>query len=208
VRGCGAGRAATVTAQHSTVWGPQHRPHSCAEVATTAPPACRWLCLCLCASLCASCDLRSFCCLRPVSCVPALRSIAHSEAWLLLAAGCHNPGKRISPKLRFLVKFATQAPPAAALPRPRSTPMALQAPELPAGRELMSERWCYFCGRKGKPTRGSSRGRKRVAFVRCGQYSHAIVGVTPHDYERAMAGCICPTHTVSVTYKLGVTTAG
>jgi hypothetical protein len=143
-----------------------------------------------------------------VSCVPALRSIAHSEAWLLLAAGCHNPGKRISPKLRFLVKFATQAPPAAALPRPRSTPMALQAPELPAGRELMSERWCYFCGRKGKPTRGSSRGRKRVAFVRCGQYSHAIVGVTPHDYERAMAGCICPTHTVSVTYKLGVTTAG
>ena len=39
-------------------------------------------------------------------------------------------------------------------------------------------------------------------------YSHAIVGVTPHDYGRAMAGCICPTHTVSVTYKLGVTAAG
>jgi hypothetical protein len=27
--------------------------------------------------------------------------------------------------------------------------MAAQAPELPAGREPMSERWCYFCGRKG-----------------------------------------------------------
>ena len=51
---------------------------------------------------------------------------------------------------------------------PASTPMAAQAPELPAGREPMSERWCYFCGRRGKPTRGSSRGRKRVAFVRCG----------------------------------------
>ena len=41
--------------------------------------------------------------------------------------------------------------------------MAAQAPELPAGREPMSERWCYFCGRKGKPTRGSSRGRKSSA---------------------------------------------
>ena len=39
-------------------------------------------------------------------------------------------------------------------------------------------------------------------------YSHAIVGVSPHDYGRAMAGYICPTHTVSVTYKLGVTAAG
>jgi hypothetical protein len=39
-------------------------------------------------------------------------------------------------------------------------------------------------------------------------YSHAIVGVSPHDYGRAMAGYICPTHTVSVTYKLGVTEAG
>ena len=35
--------------------------------------------------------------------------------------------------------------------------MAAQAPKLPAGREPMSERWCYFCGRRGKPTRGSSR---------------------------------------------------
>jgi hypothetical protein len=39
-------------------------------------------------------------------------------------------------------------------------------------------------------------------------YSHAIVGVSPHDYGRAMVGYICPTHTVSVTYKLGVTAAG
>ena len=39
-------------------------------------------------------------------------------------------------------------------------------------------------------------------------YSHAIVGVSPHDYGRVMAGDICPTHTVSVTYKLGVTAAG
>eukprot|EP01049_Picozoa_sp_SAG25_P003363 SAG25_NODE_193_length_12184_cov_5.527844_4_plen_103_part_00 len=39
-------------------------------------------------------------------------------------------------------------------------------------------------------------------------YSHAIVGVSPHDYGRAMAGYICPTHTVSVTYKLGVTAVG
>jgi hypothetical protein len=38
-------------------------------------------------------------------------------------------------------------------------------------------------------------------------YSHAIVGVSPHDYGRAMVGYICPTHTVSVTYKLGVTAA-
>jgi hypothetical protein len=36
-------------------------------------------------------------------------------------------------------------------------------------------------------------------------YSHAIVGVSPHEYGRAMVGYICPTHTVSVTYKLGVT---
>jgi hypothetical protein len=39
-------------------------------------------------------------------------------------------------------------------------------------------------------------------------YSHAIVGVSPHDYGRAMVRYICPTHTVSVTYKLGVTAAG
>jgi hypothetical protein len=39
-------------------------------------------------------------------------------------------------------------------------------------------------------------------------YSHAIVGVSPHDYGRAMVGYICPTHTVSVTHKLGVTAAG
>jgi hypothetical protein len=39
-------------------------------------------------------------------------------------------------------------------------------------------------------------------------YSHAIVGVSPHEYGRAMVGYICPTHTVSVTYKLGVTAAG
>jgi hypothetical protein len=39
-------------------------------------------------------------------------------------------------------------------------------------------------------------------------YSHAIVGVSPHDNGRAMVGYICPTHTVSVTYKLGVTAAG
>jgi hypothetical protein len=39
-------------------------------------------------------------------------------------------------------------------------------------------------------------------------YIHTIVGVSIHDYGRAMAGYICPTHTVSVTYKLGVTTAG
>jgi hypothetical protein len=39
-------------------------------------------------------------------------------------------------------------------------------------------------------------------------YSHAIVGVSPQDYGRAMAGYICLTHTVSVTYKLGVTAAG
>jgi hypothetical protein len=39
-------------------------------------------------------------------------------------------------------------------------------------------------------------------------YSHTIVGVSPHDYGRAMVGYICPTHTVSVTYKLGVTAAG
>jgi hypothetical protein len=48
---------------------------------------------------------------------------------------------------------------------PASTPMAAQAPELPAGREPMSRRWCYFCGRRGQPTRGCSRGKKRVAFV-------------------------------------------
>jgi hypothetical protein len=73
---------------------------------------------------------------------------SHPEAWLL--AGCwllDVTGNRISPKFRSLVEFATQAPPAP--PRPRSTPMAAQAPELPAGREPMSERWCYFCGRKG-----------------------------------------------------------
>eukprot|EP01047_Picozoa_sp_COSAG01_P143711 COSAG01_NODE_75363_length_196_cov_667.123711_1_plen_29_part_01 len=29
--------------------------------------------------------------------------------------------------------------------------MAAQAPELPAGREPMLERWCYFCGRRGQP---------------------------------------------------------
>jgi hypothetical protein len=39
-------------------------------------------------------------------------------------------------------------------------------------------------------------------------YSHAIVGVSPQNYGRAMVGYICPTHTVSVTYKLGVTAAG
>jgi hypothetical protein len=49
---------------------------------------------------------------------------------------------------------------------PASTQMAAQASELPAGREPMSQRWCYFYGRRGQPTRGSSRGRKRVAFVR------------------------------------------
>ena len=65
---------------------------------------------------------------------------------------------------------------------PASTPMAAQAPELPAGREPMSERWCYFCGRRGKPTRGSSRGRKRVAFVRCGHTQPGRGrGATAHD---------------------------
>jgi hypothetical protein len=36
---------------------------------------------------------------------------------------------------------------------PASTPMMAQAPELPAGREPMSQRWCYFCGRRGQPTK-------------------------------------------------------
>jgi hypothetical protein len=31
-------------------------------------------------------------------------------------------------------------------------------------------------------------------------YIHAVVGVSTHDYGRAMVGYICPTHTVSVTY--------
>ena len=39
-------------------------------------------------------------------------------------------------------------------------------------------------------------------------YYHGIIGVSPHDYGRAMVGYIRPTHTVSVTYKLGVTAAG
>eukprot|EP01049_Picozoa_sp_SAG25_P000094 SAG25_NODE_3_length_30426_cov_8.268210_23_plen_351_part_00 len=65
---------------------------------------------------------------------------------------------------------------------PASTPMAAQAPELPAGREPMLERWCYFCGRRGQPTRGSSRGRKRVAFVRCGHTQPGRGrGATAHD---------------------------
>jgi hypothetical protein len=60
--------------------------------------------------------------------------------------------------------------------------MAAQAPELPAGREPMLERWCYFCGRRGQPTRGSSRGRKRVAFVRCGHTQPGRGrGATAHD---------------------------
>jgi len=45
--------------------------------------------------------------------------------------------------------------------------MAAQAPELPAGREPMPERWCYFCGNQGKSTKGSARGRKKVNFYRC-----------------------------------------
>ena len=44
--------------------------------------------------------------------------------------------------------------------------MAAQAPELPAGREPMPDRWCYFCGRVGKSTKGSARGAKKVRFVR------------------------------------------
>jgi hypothetical protein len=39
-------------------------------------------------------------------------------------------------------------------------------------------------------------------------YSHAIVGVSPHDYGRATMWYMCPTHAVSVTYRLGVTAAG
>eukprot|EP01047_Picozoa_sp_COSAG01_P078131 COSAG01_NODE_14318_length_1469_cov_2.920438_1_plen_103_part_10 len=35
-------------------------------------------------------------------------------------------------------------------------------------------------------------------------YSHAIVGVSPHDYGRAMAGYICPTHTESVHISLAL----
>ena len=36
-------------------------------------------------------------------------------------------------------------------------------------------------------------------------YSHAIVGVSPHDYGSAMVRHICPTHAVSVTHRPGVT---
>jgi hypothetical protein len=39
-------------------------------------------------------------------------------------------------------------------------------------------------------------------------YSHAIVGVSPHDYGRATMWYMCPTHAMSVTYRLGVTAAG
>eukprot|EP01049_Picozoa_sp_SAG25_P004343 SAG25_NODE_271_length_10616_cov_28.967091_11_plen_187_part_00 len=39
-------------------------------------------------------------------------------------------------------------------------------------------------------------------------YCHGIIGVSPHDYGRAMLWQICPTHAVSVTYRLGVTAAG
>jgi hypothetical protein len=31
--------------------------------------------------------------------------------------------------------------------------------------------------------------------------------VSPHDYGRALLWQICPTHAVSVTYRLGVTAA-
>ena len=39
-------------------------------------------------------------------------------------------------------------------------------------------------------------------------YCHGIIGVSPHDYGRALLWQICPTHAVSVTYRLGVTAAG
>eukprot|EP01047_Picozoa_sp_COSAG01_P020682 COSAG01_NODE_1182_length_11347_cov_7.504356_4_plen_114_part_00 len=64
--------------------------------------------------------------------------ILKPDCWLLDVT-IHNPGKSISPKLRFLAKFVTQA--SLALPRPRSTPMAAQAPELLVGCEPMSQRW-------------------------------------------------------------------
>ena len=45
--------------------------------------------------------------------------------------------------------------------------MATQASELPAGRESMSQRWCYFCDHRGQSTKGSRRGKKKVRFFRC-----------------------------------------
>jgi hypothetical protein len=47
----------------------------------------------------------------------------------------------------------------------------------------------------------------RVPNTNMCMYSHAIVGVGPHDYGGEMVGYMCPTHTVSVTYRLGVTAA-
>jgi hypothetical protein len=38
-------------------------------------------------------------------------------------------------------------------------------------------------------------------------YCHGIIGVSPHDYGRALLWQICPTHAVLVTYRLGVTAA-
>jgi hypothetical protein len=39
-------------------------------------------------------------------------------------------------------------------------------------------------------------------------YCHGIIGVSTHDYGRALLWQISPTHAVSVTYRLGVTAAG
>jgi hypothetical protein len=96
-----------------------------------------------------------------------LRSIADSEACCRLPSERSVLGSVVS--IGENVTHRSHSTVAAhRVVAPASTPMAAQAPELPAGREPMSERWCYFCGRRGQPTRGSSRGRKRVAFVRCG----------------------------------------